>query len=59
MFVKLKYSKRVVGLILVSPLCKAPSWKEWICNKVKFLVTDVSVPSWRSILLLIRENLNL
>ncbi|RWW27663.1 hypothetical protein GW17_00007896 [Ensete ventricosum] len=30
----LKYSKRVVGLILVSPLCKAPSWKEWICNKV-------------------------
>ncbi|URE15728.1 Ndr family [Musa troglodytarum] len=30
----LKYSKRVVGLILVSPLCKAPSRKEWICNKL-------------------------
>ncbi|EPS60433.1 hypothetical protein M569_14370, partial [Genlisea aurea] len=30
----LKYSARVMGLILVSPLCKAPSWKEWLCNKL-------------------------
>ncbi|KAG8381824.1 hypothetical protein BUALT_Bualt05G0013000 [Buddleja alternifolia] len=30
----IKYSKRVTGLILVSPLCKAPSWKEWLYNKV-------------------------
>ncbi|KAL0330715.1 UNVERIFIED_CONTAM: protein NDL2 [Sesamum angustifolium] len=30
----MKYSHRVMGLILVSPLCKAPSWTEWLCNKV-------------------------
>ncbi|KAL0338976.1 UNVERIFIED_CONTAM: protein NDL1 [Sesamum angustifolium] len=30
----MKYRERVLGLILVSPLCKAPSWKEWLCNKV-------------------------
>ncbi|KAL6534000.1 Protein ndl2 [Orobanche hederae] len=30
----IKYSRRVIGLILVSPLCKAPSWAEWLCNKV-------------------------
>lgn len=30
----LKYSRRVMGLILVSPVCKAPSWTEWLCNKV-------------------------
>ncbi|XP_041006712.1 protein NDL1-like isoform X1 [Juglans microcarpa x Juglans regia] len=30
----LKYRERVLGLILVSPLCKAPSWTEWIYNKV-------------------------
>ncbi|CAL9067026.1 protein NDL1 isoform X1 [Musa acuminata AAA Group] len=29
-----KYRERVHGLILVSPLCKAPSWKEWLYNKV-------------------------
>ncbi|KAM7512959.1 hypothetical protein LguiB_011834 [Lonicera macranthoides] len=30
----IKYRERVLGLILVSPLCKAPSWTEWLCNKV-------------------------
>ncbi|KAK4415645.1 protein NDL1 [Sesamum alatum] len=30
----MKYRERVLGLILVSPLCKAPSWTEWLCNKV-------------------------
>ena len=30
----MKYRERVIGLILVSPLCKAPSWSEWIYNKV-------------------------
>ncbi|OIW15730.1 hypothetical protein TanjilG_04265 [Lupinus angustifolius] len=30
----IKYRDRVLGLILVSPLCKAPSWTEWIFNKV-------------------------
>ncbi|CAA2975903.1 pollen-specific SF21-like isoform X1 [Olea europaea subsp. europaea] len=30
----IKYARRVIGLILVSPLCKAPSWTEWLCNKV-------------------------
>ncbi|XP_068653599.1 protein NDL2-like isoform X2 [Aristolochia californica] len=29
-----KYKNRVRGLILVSPLCKAPSWAEWFRNKV-------------------------
>ncbi|KAI3701415.1 hypothetical protein L6452_26465 [Arctium lappa] len=29
----LKYSERVTGLILVSPLCRAPTWNEWLCNK--------------------------
>ncbi|KAK8597758.1 hypothetical protein V6N13_095156 [Hibiscus sabdariffa] len=31
----MKYRKRVVGLILISPLCRAPSWTEWFYNKVK------------------------
>ncbi|KAM6541780.1 hypothetical protein CsatB_006227 [Cannabis sativa] len=30
----LKYRHRVLGLILISPLCKAPSWTEWLLNKV-------------------------
>jgi len=29
----LKYRERALGLILVSPLCQAPSWTEWIYNK--------------------------
>ncbi|KAM7508498.1 hypothetical protein LguiA_018951 [Lonicera macranthoides] len=30
----IKYRQRVLGLILVSPLCRAPTWAEWIYNKV-------------------------
>ncbi|GAV68301.1 Ndr domain-containing protein [Cephalotus follicularis] len=30
----MKYRERVVGLILISPLCRAPSWTEWFYNKV-------------------------
>ncbi|KAI8565423.1 hypothetical protein RHMOL_Rhmol03G0258000 [Rhododendron molle] len=30
----MKYRERVLGLILVSPLCKTASWTEWLCNKV-------------------------
>ncbi|CAA0838402.1 N-MYC downregulated-like 2 [Striga hermonthica] len=30
----MKYPQRVMGLILVSPLCKAPSWTEWLYNKL-------------------------
>lgn len=30
----LKFRERVAGLILVSPLCKTPSWTEWLYNKV-------------------------
>ncbi|KAI4377836.1 hypothetical protein MLD38_015408 [Melastoma candidum] len=30
----IKYRQRVTGLILVSPLCGAPSWTEWLLNKV-------------------------
>ncbi|KAK1408135.1 hypothetical protein QVD17_39769 [Tagetes erecta] len=33
-----KYKRRVLGLILVSPLCKAPSWTEWLCNKLMAIV---------------------
>ncbi|KAI3827175.1 hypothetical protein L1987_01246 [Smallanthus sonchifolius] len=28
-----KVWERVTGLILISPLCKAPSWNEWLYNK--------------------------
>ncbi|XP_004291029.1 PREDICTED: pollen-specific protein SF21-like [Fragaria vesca subsp. vesca] len=30
----MKYRSRVMGLILVSPICKAPCWTEWLYNKV-------------------------
>ncbi|GFP98642.1 pollen-specific protein sf21 [Phtheirospermum japonicum] len=30
----MKYSQRVMGLILVSPLCETPTWSEWLYNKV-------------------------
>ncbi|KAJ8760693.1 hypothetical protein K2173_017708 [Erythroxylum novogranatense] len=30
----LRHKERVLGLILVSPICKAPSWTEWLYNKV-------------------------
>ncbi|KAE8687546.1 Pollen-specific protein SF21 [Hibiscus syriacus] len=30
----MKYRDRVLGLILVSPLCRAPSWTEWFYNKL-------------------------
>ncbi|CAI9102562.1 OLC1v1000851C1 [Oldenlandia corymbosa var. corymbosa] len=29
-----KYEERVAALILVSPLCREPSWREWIYNKI-------------------------
>ncbi|RZB98949.1 Protein NDL2 [Glycine soja] len=29
----MKYKHRVLGLVLISPLCKAPSWTEWWYNK--------------------------
>lgn len=32
-----KYRERVLGLILVSPLCKGPTWTEWLYSKVAFL----------------------
>uniref|UniRef100_A0A0D6R7F3 Uncharacterized protein n=1 Tax=Araucaria cunninghamii TaxID=56994 RepID=A0A0D6R7F3_ARACU len=30
----IKYRERVAGLILVSPLCREPSWTEWFYNKL-------------------------
>ncbi|XP_038716294.1 protein NDL1-like isoform X3 [Tripterygium wilfordii] len=30
----MKYKERVLGLILVSPICRAPSWPEWVYNKI-------------------------
>ncbi|KAB5514106.1 hypothetical protein DKX38_028012 [Salix brachista] len=33
----MKYRQRVLGLILISPLCNAPSWTEWLYNKVPSL----------------------
>ncbi|KAH6813400.1 N-MYC downregulated-like 1 [Perilla frutescens var. frutescens] len=33
----MKFRERVLDLIQVSPLCKAPSWTEWLCNKVSYL----------------------
>nr|XP_043630760.1 pollen-specific protein SF21-like [Erigeron canadensis] len=29
----IKYSERVTGLMLISPLCRAPTWNEWLYNK--------------------------
>jgi len=37
----MKYRQRVLGLILVSPLCKEPSWSEWLYNKVPFLCRNI------------------
>jgi hypothetical protein len=33
---QMKYRQRVLGLILISPLCNAPSWTEWLYNKVSY-----------------------
>ncbi|XP_057851946.1 protein NDL1 isoform X2 [Cryptomeria japonica] len=30
----IKYKERVAGLILVSPLCRQPSWTEWLYDKL-------------------------
>ncbi|KAF9614028.1 hypothetical protein IFM89_014828 [Coptis chinensis] len=30
----IKYRQRVLGLVLVSPICRDPSWTEWFYNKV-------------------------
>jgi len=38
---QMKYRQRVLGLILVSPLCKEPSWSEWLYNKVPFLCRNI------------------
>ncbi|KAK3140522.1 hypothetical protein QOZ80_5AG0402120 [Eleusine coracana subsp. coracana] len=29
-----KYRERVAGLMLVSPMCRTPSWSEWLYNKI-------------------------
>ncbi|XP_024363332.1 protein NDL2 [Physcomitrium patens] len=29
----IKYRERAIGLILVSPICRKPSWSEWLYNK--------------------------
>lgn len=39
----MKYRERVLGLILVSPLCKAPSWTEWVYNKVPYLQNSIDI----------------
>lgn len=37
---QMKYTERVLGLILVSPICRAPSWTEWLYNKVLISMTS-------------------
>lgn len=37
----MKYKERVLGLILVSPICKVPSWTEWLYNKV--IITTIKL----------------
>jgi protein NDRG1 len=34
LILQIKYRERAIGLILVSPICRKPSWSEWIYNKV-------------------------
>jgi hypothetical protein len=38
-----KYRERVLGLILVSPLCKGPTWTEWLYSKVALLQMTVTL----------------
>ncbi|KAK9146662.1 hypothetical protein Sjap_006565 [Stephania japonica] len=38
-----KYKERVLGLMLVSPLCKAPSWTEWFYNKVSRTLVKMEI----------------
>ncbi|PPD91138.1 hypothetical protein GOBAR_DD11914 [Gossypium barbadense] len=38
----MKYNERVLGLILVSPVCKAPTWTEWLYNKNAFFSDNFS-----------------
>uniref|UniRef100_A0A804P304 Uncharacterized LOC100383387 n=1 Tax=Zea mays TaxID=4577 RepID=A0A804P304_MAIZE len=33
-----KYRERVLGLILVSPLCKGPTWTEWLYSNIQSAV---------------------
>lgn len=33
----MKHRHRVHGLILISPICRAPCWTEWLYSKVLFL----------------------
>ena len=33
-----RHPERVLGMILVSPLCRAPTWSEWLYNKVQILM---------------------
>ncbi|KAH7436748.1 hypothetical protein KP509_05G034200 [Ceratopteris richardii] len=30
----LKYQNRILGIILISPLCRSPCWSEWLYNKL-------------------------
>ncbi|KAH0450421.1 hypothetical protein IEQ34_021113 [Dendrobium chrysotoxum] len=39
-----KFSDRVLGLILVSPLCRAASWTEWLYDKSLWLVQGLLTP---------------
>lgn len=38
---QIKYRERAIGLILVSPICRKPSWSEWLYNKVDFAVARI------------------
>ncbi|GAV81175.1 LOW QUALITY PROTEIN: Ndr domain-containing protein, partial [Cephalotus follicularis] len=37
----MKYSKWALGLILVSPICKAPSWTEWLYKLLSLLYKKI------------------
>jgi hypothetical protein len=49
-FLQTKYRERVLGLILVSPLYKTPSWTEWFYNKVaiQYIATSTQFLSYRT-----------
>uniref|UniRef100_A0A453NUJ7 Uncharacterized protein n=3 Tax=Aegilops tauschii subsp. strangulata TaxID=200361 RepID=A0A453NUJ7_AEGTS len=40
-----KYRERVLGLVLVSPLCRAPTWTEWLYSKVTLQHMTYWVPN--------------
>lgn len=49
---QMKYKQRVLGLILISPLCRAPTWTEWLYNKVPLSSLDYQLLKGKNLCLI-------